>query len=129
MQLLTPLWFVRLWIAGFLVIGLSAQGVGRRMFAESTDWGYDAGWQTEILMFNLFGATMLLVILRHAPQLARALVVPLTALPLCLGLNHFHTALGAPGHTGNWMGAASNGFAVVFGALVWLNRKGWPAID
>ncbi len=124
-QFLTPVWFVRLWIAGFLVIGLSAQGAGRRMFAESTDWGYHPGWQTEILVFNLFGAAMLLVILRRAPQLSRALVVPLTALPLCLGLNHVLAALAAPGHAGNWMGAASNGIAVVFGVVVWLNRKAW----
>jgi hypothetical protein len=124
MSFVSPRWFVRLWIAGFLLSGFSAQGVGQRDFALSTAWGINAGWQREIFFFNLFAATVLAIIDRKAPNLDRPLVLPLTLLPLCLGLNHLSGALsGAPVVVGNWMGAVSNGLAVAFGALVLLTSR------
>src|ERR1700722_19084686 len=104
-QVFTAKWFVNLWIAGFLISGLSAQGIGQRAFAESTAFGINGGWQREILFFNLFAATLLIQLRRNAEGSERFLVLPLTLLPLCLGLNHLLAALHS-GATGNWEGAA-----------------------
>jgi hypothetical protein len=95
--------------------------VGQRAFALSTSWGYNAGWQREIFFFNLFAAAVLIAVARKAPALERHLVLPLTLLPLCLGMNHLFAALSGSGSVvGNWMGAGSNGIAVAFGAVVLL---------
>jgi hypothetical protein len=124
MSLVTPRWFVRFWIAGFLVSGLSAQGLGQRAFALSTSWGYNAGWQREIFFFNLFSAAILITVARKAPELERHLVLPLAVLPFCLGLNHLLAALsGSDSVVGNWMGAISNGMAVAFGTLVFFTSR------
>jgi hypothetical protein len=115
---------VNVWIAGFLISGLTAQGVARRSFAESTSWGFNGGWQREILIFNLFAAAVLIVIRRRAPGGEHALVWPLTILSLLLGLNHFSAAVASPDAIGNWQGAIANGLALVYGisVLVFLNH-------
>ncbi|MHB8420115.1 MAG: hypothetical protein ACYDCL_18725 [Myxococcales bacterium] len=110
-------WFVNLWIAGLLVSGLSAQGVGQRAFAESTAFGINGGWQREILFFNLFVAALLIQLKRKAGGYERVLTLPLTLLPLCLGLNHLVAALHT-GAIGNWEGAVANGAALLYGLLV-----------
>lgn len=105
---------VNLWGAGF-VTAAAIQGLFPRAFARGTKWGYNAGWQREIAIWNLGTLTTIAALRRAGADVDRSLIAGFAVLSTMFGANHLSAALRAPRSVSNWVGAASNGIGLGFG--------------
>jgi hypothetical protein len=115
--------FLTLWaVAAFL--SAVAHLVAPLFMSAGTSWPYAYGWQREIAFFDIALAGYIALQLRSAlqPELAR-LMYCLAGLSLCLGLNHFLSAI-----NGGWgylhlAGSVTNALAVFFATFVFVRSR------
>ncbi len=105
---------VNLWTAGFATAA-AIQGLFPKAFARGTMWGYNAGWQREIAIWNLGTLTTIAALRREGVDGERSLIAGFAVLSALFGVNHLAAALQSPCSVGNWVGAASNGVGLGFG--------------
>jgi hypothetical protein len=110
----TPRAAVNLWTAGFAAAG-AIQGLFPLAFARGTKWGYNAGWQREIAIWNLGTLTAIAALRREPGDVDRSLITGFAVLSALFGANHLAAALRSPRSLGNWAGAISNGVGLGVG--------------
>jgi hypothetical protein len=114
---LDPSVAIRLWEAGFATAG-AIQLLAPRLFADSTRWEHDPGWQLEIAIWNI-GTVVLVDGVRRRPESETALLRAFTLYSTLFGTNHLIGALRSPRSPGHWLGTGANaaGLAVAVAAL------------
>jgi uncharacterized membrane protein HdeD (DUF308 family) len=113
---------VNLWTAGFGGAAL-IQGALPRAFARSTRWGYNAGWQREITIWNVGTLTAITALRRHGVDADRSLIAGFGVLSALFGANHLHAALRSPRSLGNWAGVLANGVGLAAGIAAMTRRS------
>ena len=108
---MTPRAAVNVWTAGF---GASAiiQGLFPHGFARRSKWGYNSGWQREIVIWNIGMLTTIGALRRQGADADDGLMAGFTVLSALFGANHLSAAIQSPRSVSNWIGAAANGAAL-----------------
>ncbi|HEX7479288.1 MAG TPA: hypothetical protein VF331_15890 [Polyangiales bacterium] len=75
------------WLIGFVIAGL-ALSVNQRKTADQSCFGSNAGWQTEIAIWNLGASLMLIGVLLSKTGVEAALLPGLFVLSLAFSINH-----------------------------------------
>lgn len=122
MRYLTPRAMVVLWMLGFAG-SFVIQSVFQAWFAAHSDWGANAGWQTEIAIWNVGVFAMLVGVLR-SESTAESFVLPgLALLSACFCLNHLLALSHTPDSLSNLAGALANALMVLLYGLHLLYRR------
>ncbi len=113
---------VNLWTAGFAGSAV-IQGLFPLRFAQGTPWGYNAGWQREIAIWNIGTVTAVAALRRDDSDVDSALIAGFAVLSALFGTNHLWAARQSPHSWSNWVGAIANGIGLAAGiAAVTTNR-------
>jgi hypothetical protein len=99
---------LRLWAAGFVGAALT-QGLWPRRFADRTAWGYNAGWQREIAMWNVGTLAALAAVQTAEDAVQRRVACAYAFLMVLFGANHVGAGLQSRRSWGHWIGAGANG--------------------
>lgn len=102
------------WLAGFSLAAV-LQGVFRRPFGRGSAWGYSAGWQREIAVWNVGTLVTAAGLATLGPEADRAQVRGYAVLSTLFGINHLVAAWRAPRSGSNWFGAGLNAVGIAVG--------------
>ncbi len=114
-----------------IAVGIVVQGAFQTLLGEGSHWGVNNGWQTEIAIWNLGMAAVLLCIVRSKKNIERDIIPGLILLFMLLGINHLVPlikstttpfSLTTVGST-NWVGFSLNIVAILCAGLVYLLSK------
>ncbi len=130
-RFITPRILIQIHIVFSIAHAIFTQGIFQASAGVGSHWGGNTGWQTEIAIFNLGIAAVLICIVRSKKNVERDIIPGLIILNALQAINHLIALIKSPDTVFsftakgwlNWGGFESGFIGVLLGSMVYLLSK------